>query len=295
MNSIKKLATFLLLGMSIAGYSQKHEHTTDTIYKAYIPINEYKKNYTELLTKNDTLSFKFNENDTLVLLKNYISKGVYVPYEFKDSTFLKYYKKIAFNHPKGVYSENTKSKYWKDDIRIYFSKSVSRHVKRELLKFTEEISSNIDSLKISQVKKIEDSNYIIYYKGDYEYENRLKNKTKSTYYMYWNGRNQIYKNTIKIVEEGLFNDELKLLKMKNLFLQSLGRFKFVDEFGCENYFANCGSNNKHFTTLDFEILKYHYSYGICKGTDLATFEEQHEKAKEILKKDNYNMNFIHTQ
>jgi hypothetical protein len=35
--------------------------------------------------------------------------------------------------------------------------------------------------------------------------------------------------------------------------------------------------------LDFEIIKYHYSYGICKFTDLETFEENHTHAKEAIK------------
>jgi hypothetical protein len=34
---------------------------------------------------------------------------------------------------------------------------------------------------------------------------------------------------------------------------------------------------------DLEILKYHYSYGICKGTDLIVFEKNHKDAKETLK------------
>jgi hypothetical protein len=30
---------------------------------------------------------------------------------------------------------------------------------------------------------------------------------------------------------------------------------------------------KEFGKKDLEILKYHYSYGICKGTDLIVFEK----------------------
>jgi hypothetical protein len=31
---------------------------------------------------------------------------------------------------------------------------------------------------------------------------------------------------------------------------------------------------KEFGKKDLEILKYHYSYGICKGTDLIVFEKK---------------------
>jgi hypothetical protein len=36
---------------------------------------------------------------------------------------------------------------------------------------------------------------------------------------------------------------------------------------------------------DLEILKYHYSYGICKGTNLETFEKNHSDAKQHLRKE----------
>jgi hypothetical protein len=36
--------------------------------------------------------------------------------------------------------------------------------------------------------------------------------------------------------------------------------------------------------MDFEIIKYQYSYGICKSTNLKTFEENHKRAIELLKK-----------
>ena len=291
---MKNIILFICLLLVFVGYSQKHEHTKDTIVNTYIPIKQYKVKFTEFLTKEDSLKFKFKDNDTLVLLENFLPKGVYVPYEFKDSIFLKYYKKIAFRHKNDSITGKTTMKYWKDDIRIFFSKDVSKRVKKELMAFTRELSKDIDSLNISQVRKVENSNYVIYYQGDYEYESRMKNYKKSSYYLHWNGKNQIYRSSIRITGN-YFSDKLKLMKTKELFFQTLGHFKFINEFECENYFANCTSNNKNMTELDLEILKYHYSYGICKGTDLDTFEEQHEKAKEILKKDNYNMNFIHTQ
>jgi hypothetical protein len=44
---------------------------------------------------------------------------------------------------------------------------------------------------------------------------------------------------------------------------------------------------------DLEILKYHYSYGICKGTNLETFEKNHSDAKAALKKGNSKFYFLH--
>ena len=290
---MKKIITYLLLLTFIVGYSQKHEHKTDTIQKVYVPLNQYKKNYTEQLTKEDTLNFKFKDNDTMVLVHQSIHKGVYVPYEEKDSIFLEYYKKIAFNHDKGEFSYDTRMRYWKKPIKIFFSKNVSKNVQKKLMKFASEVSSEIDSLKISQVKKLEDSNYVIYYKGGFEYEPRMNNYKNSSFYIYWNGKNQLYRNTIRINTDKEFSETLIINEVKKLFFQSLGRFKLIKEFECENYFADCHSENKKFSALDYEILKYHYSYGICKGTDLLTFEEQHIKAKEVLEEYGHKINFIH--
>ncbi|AOW20228.1 hypothetical protein [Urechidicola croceus] len=291
----KKTFTLLFAFIVSYGYSQKHEHTIDTIVKNYIPLKLYKRSFTEKLTKKDSLNFKFKDNDTLVLVDNFIPKGVYVPYEFKDSIFLNHYKKIAFNHKKNKFSYDTKMKYWKDDIKIFFSKSISKNDKKQLMRLASELSSKVDSLNIYQVRKLEDSNFTIYNKGDYEYETRMGNYSKSYYYIHWNGKSQIYKGNIRLVNENQFSDDESIMKLKRLFIQALGHFKLNNDLECENYFANCDTNKKFLTELDLEILKYHYSYGICKGTDLATFVEQHIIAKEALKEHNHRINFAHVE
>ncbi|WP_156133079.1 hypothetical protein [Lacinutrix sp. Hel_I_90] len=260
-----------------------------------MPIKAYKLKYKKPLTAKDSTSFFYRDNDTLVLIENFIRpKGVSIPYEYKDSTFLYFYKKVAFNHKTDSIDRKTSMKYWKDDIRIFFSKSVSRKTKKKLLSFAKTITKPIDSLDINVVKKVENSNFIIYYFGDFEYEPRMVDNKNSDYYMYWNNKNQIYRNTIKLDSKIYFNEAMRINKLKEFVLQSLGHFKLRNDFSCNSYFANCHSANKQLTPLDLELLKYHYSYGICKGTDLETFENQHEKAKEQLKKNNSRINFFHT-
>lgn len=63
-------------------------------------------------------------------------------------------------------------------------------------------------------------------------------------------------------------------------------FTLQDDFYCTSYFSNCFNNDKILNDFDLKLIKYHYSYGICKGTDLKTFTIQHENAKSILKKYN---------
>lgn len=271
-------------------HSQNHE---DTIRKVYMPLKMYKSIYKKPLTLNDSVNFIFKGNDTLVMVNNYKRpKGIEVPYEPKDSSFLYYYKKAAFNHKNDSVSQQTSMKYWKDPIRIFFSESVSRKTKKDFMSFAKTIDNAVDSLRISDVKNLEDSNYVIYYFGDYEYEFNMRNYKNSDYYLWWK-HNQIYKASIKIDKDVYFSEQILQYKLREYFLQSLGYFKLIDDFDCDSYFANCFSPNKRLTNLDLELLKYHYSYGICKGTSLETFEDQHKQAQEVFKKTGHQMCFFH--
>jgi hypothetical protein len=58
------------------------------------------------------------------------------------------------------------------------------------------------------------------------------------------------------------------------FIRSLGYFYAQPNYlDCTSYFSSCPSDKKIWKK-DLEILKYHYSYGICKGTDLIVFEKK---------------------
>ncbi|WCO03337.1 hypothetical protein [Psychroserpens ponticola] len=263
------------------------------IGKSYITLQNYNLLEKLPLTKKDSMNFVIRANDTLVLIETAHEKGSYVTYEYKDSTFLTYYKKIAFNEKDNRASDPATMKYWKNDIKIFFSKSISKSVKKEFLSFTNSISKNIDSLNIYQVKKIEDSNYVIYYFGDYEYNPSMTNNKFSNYVISWNGGNQIYRGSLKLDDKTNFSDRLRIQKMKSLFIKSLGHFLFIEEFDCESIFSDCYSENKKMMPFDLELLKYHYSYGICKGTDLKTFERQHRDGKKSLEKENHTLKFFH--
>lgn len=293
--AMKTKILILFLLVNYLGFSQKHNIDSNSTKRVYMPLKFYKEKHKKPLTKKDSLTFKYRDGDTLVLVENFFSpKGVKVPYEFKDSTFLKYYKKVAFNHKGDSISKKTSMKYWKDDIRVFFSESVSKKVKKELMSFAKEIDTKVDSLKISEVKRVEESNFIIYYFGDYEYESAMSNYKKTSNYSYWK-ENKIYKAAIKLDSDLYFNYKLQIYELKKHLFQTLGYFKFDDNLVCEDYFSGCYSDTKKLSTLDIELLKYHYSYGICKGTDLETFELNHAKAKEVLKEHNTLMYFLHQE
>lgn len=260
----------------------------------FIPLNQYHKRFQKPLTKKDSLNFIYREADTLVLINgDFKTKGTSVPYEYKDDNFLDIYSKVAFNNNVDSLKNKTTMKYWKEDLSIFFSKSVNKKTKKEFIKFSKEVLKHIDSISFKVVKKVEDSNFIIYYSGDFEYESRMRDYKNSDYYISWNGKNQLYRQSIRLNADHYFNVELRLRKLKEFFIKSLGQFKFDNSLDCENFFSGCYQENIELTKLDIEILKYHYSYGICKGTNYKIFIEQHKKAKEILKKKNSRIIFQH--
>lgn len=294
---MKLLKPIILLIFLTSNYVfSQYENDSLVVTKRYMKLQDYNKRFSnEQLTKTDSSNFMYRDNDTLVLLKNSNRpKGIIVPYEYKDSTFLNYYEKIAFNHPNDSINLKTSMKYWKDDIKIFFSKSVSKKTKKNLMKFAKTIDKAVDSLRISEVKSLEDSNYVIYYKGDYEYESKLMSNDNSTDYLWWR-HNKIYRYSVKLNTEKLFSEHLIQYKMREYFIKSLGYFKLIDDFECESYFAKCYSSDKKLTVLDLEILRYHYSYGICKGISLEAFREQHKNAKELYKNTGHLIHLIHQE
>ncbi|MDT0675948.1 hypothetical protein [Autumnicola musiva] len=255
----------------------------------YIPLKQYVQAGNEL-TAQDSANFMYRNNDTLVevsenFFNNIGSKrdGKRVKYEFKDSTFLKIYKNVVYNQSKN--SSNETMKIWKDDIKIYFDSSVPVSHQAILINFSAELSTGIDSLNIRKAASKEDSNLQVYYlngsNSDEQFEPRMADQS-SAYYVYWNGKQQLNKGFIKIDPKKLKNEKYQIAHLKFQFFKILGRFYSSSNLDCKSYLSNCKTIRK-LTTIDQEILKYHYSYGICKGVNLKDFEELHARNKALLK------------
>jgi len=264
------------------------------ITRTYIKLSDWKKLNKRPLTKQDSLNFLMKDNDTLVLINNKDrSPGVPVPYTYKDSNFLALYSKTAFRLKNDSTDNNRTTRYWKKPLKVFFADHVSGSVKRDFKRFAKSTIDLIDSLSIDFVRNVEDSNLIIYYEDDYDYESKMNKKQNSGYYMHWN-RSQISKLSIYVDNTYFFSDKLRLMEIKRLFIMGLGHFQLIDSLPCDSYFSSCISQEKELTDLDTDLLQYHYDYGICKGTDFETFREQHAKAKKILKASpNNRMRFFH--
>lgn len=294
----KNIFVFLLFAFSSLIFSQHNQlnsysKATYMLYKNYKAL---KKSGNKVI---DSIGFNIIKNDTLIMINGYEEKGVKVLYEEKDSIFLERYKQLVFNKKYQNKEERLKPtmKIWKDEVKIYFDKSVSKYNSKKLSEFIHYLDEEIDSLKITVVKDKDKSNYFIYSISDTNEVNLdARIRGNDGYYLLWNNKQNIYSCSLKINEKKNLNEEQILTYLKINFIRSLGYF--YQELGnsdCNSYFSICKSDKKEFGKKDLEILKYHYSYGICKGSNIETFEKNHKDAKEALKKGNTKFYFLHTE
>lgn len=294
----KNIFVFLLFAFSTSIFSQHNQLNSfsKATYMLYKNYKSLKKSGNKVI---DSIGFNIIKNDTLIMINGYEEKGVKVLYEEKDSIFLERYKQLVFNKKYQNKEERLKPtmKIWKDEVKIYFDKSVSKYNSKKLSEFIHFFDKEIDSLKITVVKDKDKSNYFIYSISDTNEVNLdARIQGNDGYYLLWNNKQNIYSCSLKINEKKNLDEEQILTYLKINFIRSLGYF--YQELGnsdCNSYFSICKSDKKEFGKKDLEILKYHYSYGICKGSNIETFEKNHKDAKEALKKENTKFYFLHTE
>lgn len=279
--------------MVCQGYAQ------DTIglrrSRKYIPKTVYLSQFKSI---PDTVDVRYINGDSMVQVPmdyDPFRGKKQVRYEPKDSTFLNTYKAVVYDTENKVDSSRL-MRYWKDDIRIYFDKSVPEDDARFLMNFAEKLSSEVDSLKISRNFIREKSNYIVYYLNeDHKTEHEPRIGNKSGYYVNWNGKSQIYKASLKVNTAVVTNNLLKENLLKYHFFKSLGYFASSKDLNCESILSACNSYRR-LSEEDLELLKYHYSYGVCKGQSLKSFTQLTNSMQEKLEEDpNAQLFVIHAE
>ena len=291
----KKSILFILLCISLNIYCQKEK----SIKVRFLKIEDYRKKYPHKKIDLSKQVFHIYKKDTLIKDddKRYINAKS-VAYEPKDSLFLETYKDIVYQKHQVSSEKNQHMKLWKEPLKIYFAPSLDQFYKNKIENAANNLSRNIDSLNINFVKNIKDSNFIIYQiddKNSTEYSKELENSKYVDYYIFWK-RNKIYDAKLKLDITNFKNvsREINANYLLINFYKTLGRFYNTSKVPCESVFSTCRSNNKKLTAFDLEIIKYQYSYGICKFTNLKDFEENHTKAKKRLSKGE-KMIFLHLE
>ena len=251
------------------------------------------------LSKQDSLNFVFRNGDTLVPIKNPIAEDpdkVRYPYEPREEDFLEIYKQAVFGTTKEQQEKST-IKIWKEEVRLFFDPSVPEAHRKELLRFSERVSSGIDSLQITEVQERANSNFLIFYRhseDDFDQEERISNKQRANYYISWNRKQQIDRGVIKVNSYKVPQEQDQLDLLKYYFFKSLGYFYPSPEIPCKGYLWAC-RGKRTLIPADLEILKYHYSYGMCKGINMKSFEEIHSHSKATLEEHpNSKVYLVHT-
>lgn len=264
----------------------------------FLKIEDYKKKYPNRNISLEKGQYQIYKNDTLILDNDprYLN-SISIDYEFKDSLFLNVYKDIVYKKYHSNKSDKKKyMKLWKQPIKIYFDASLDSFYVNKIKEKSLELSNNIDSLNISFVDTKEKANYLIYQldsKNSNKLSREIKNNNYIDYYNKWY-KNRIYNTELEInlTKYENISKEIHLNYIFQFFYRSLGHFSVTKLLPCESMFSSCLRNDKQLLENDFELIKYHYSYGICKFTDLETFEKSHKKAKEELK-NGRTMKFVH--
>jgi len=264
--------------------AQETNHRVHT--KKYISKTAYLKQFQTIA---DTVEIRIMHGDTMVQVP--LDHDLYggrnikkVLYEPKDSLFLKTYKAVAYNTDHKIDSSRF-MRYWKDDIRIYFDESVPAKDVDHLMNFAKRISSDIDSLTITRNFIKEKSNYHIFYLNeDHPVNHEPRIGDKSGFYVNWNKKRQIYKASLKINTTVVTSDLLKINLLEYHFFKSLGYFSSSKDLDCSSILSACSTYRK-LSQEDLDLLKYHYSYGVCKGQTLKSFTDLTNHMQDQLAKD----------
>lgn len=280
-----------------AGYSQGvPDEMQNRKIKRYIPIKHIRKKGL-VLTKQDSLDFHFRDRDTLVLvspaLEFYFPEGIRVQIKAQDSIFIEKYKEAVFGSKTRRDRNKQSLKIWKNGIHLYFDPSVPKKHQRELLKFAEDLDSQVDSLHITEVRKREDANYLIFYRNseeDFDLDPRISD-AKSGYYLNWTKNKDLTRGSLKINEYAYEDEEEALKDLKMRFFETLGYFRYSERLSCGSLLSTC-RGEKELSKEDLEILKYHYSYQNCYGISLKAFESQHKHRRKRFAEYPYIMMYV---
>ncbi len=227
-----------------------------------------------------------------------LNNAVKVPYEPKSDAFLDTYMEVVYR--RSAYPDSTnrfRMRLWKEPVKVYVDPSVPVEDARALKEFARQIDGAVDSLRIEFVSSVDSSNYIVYQTNpqfNNQYEPRLSASLEG-YYLYWKGA-AITQGFLKIDTEAFRDTGIRKAVLLWRFYLSLGHFQPLGNPPCTAYLSQCFSSEKEISESDLEILKYHYSYGICKGTGIIEFMKQHRLARESLAQNPKNeFYFLHVQ
>lgn len=201
-------------------------------------------------------------NDTLVRLRSKISDEdkAYLCNCFKNDTVIRVYRNIAFTR-KTKGHRKLQTSQWNSEIMIYFDPKFSKQIIKDFKVFFKPIQ-NLNNLKINYTTKVNEANYHIKISegaiGDDDSEEK-EPFSKATYNLVTDSNYKYYAGKIFIDLENIKDKSLVILKLKQLFFNSLGHFQ-LSYIGIKtDSLSNAYYINSDFISeTDISLLKLHY-------------------------------------
>ncbi len=230
------------------------------------------KTYSKVLN-NESITLRFPQKKTIKL------DSFTVAIDSSQLSFLKDFSlldnnELIRNYKRHVFSGSktrTISQFL-GPIVILIDEKLPQEIKSSFINFIEDIPE-IENLKFSFTKNLEDANYFIdivdnevsaYSKDDFNAldEQEILNDTFSqmTYKLYANKNNKFISCHYKI-SPSIINDSLFLTKLKKGFFSSLGGFYESYRAPKESFLnSKTDINNVYLSDYDIMVLKYHYKH-----------------------------------
>lgn len=285
MNKIKIL--FLIIFLSFIGQAQvdstQHGGRLGTVdfeenYEAYkLPLIDFVKTIDSIPVGFDHPKSAYSDPTYLITI--HIPKKLKQNqrlFENRDSSFLEHYRNIAFlNRGK---DNKRYMKYWKEPVKLFFGETVPYKVKRQVKLFAKELNGIADSLQVETTRRKEKANIIIYFSDGFDFEPRISANEGIDWYLYWKGAH-LNRGSIELDPKVIVNEKIQINSIKKSLVRMLGYFGTSPTYGGSSAFSSLKFYRGELNEFDIEIIKYHYDYGICKGTSLEVFDNLHRKAK----------------
>ena len=229
-------------------------------------------------------------NDTLVKLKKGFSEDDinYICECFKDDTITSIYRNMAFTRKlKGYLKSETTQ--WNSKVIIYFDSQFSKKTIREFKAFFKPIE-HIYNLNISYTNKPDKANYHIKvsdslienHKNDDGDLDETQPFSRITYNLISDNNYKYYAGKIFIDIKHIEDENLIIIKLKQLFFNSLGHFQMNYSPLSGNSLTNENYNDsKLISETDIALLRLHYFKIHHNSFNLKDFLNLEKELKKI--------------
>ena len=189
----------------------------------------------------------------------------------QENDTLSYYKEICFKRE--FQSDLTMPLRFYKDIKIYANGDINDELRNELHKIVSELDELIQTVNISIVDSLKNSNVHIYLGGVNDFIKQLKTSKKDKKYKkgrlednwgyFWIShcsKNNINYSRVFVDTERTSTDEERKHLLREELTQSLGLPNDSNKYPKSIFYSNWVEDTTEYTDMDKAIIKRHYSF-----------------------------------